>query len=116
MGTAGRGSDAGIGSAVAGAGGAVASTDGAALAAADGAGDSGMSDAAAVAAAPEPAADDPSIEPVVAAPAADVDVVVGIGWIETNVLSQIIRLGEYHHFVKNVLNWLTVSFVFGRMS
>ena len=53
-----------------------------------------MSDAAAVAAAAEPAADEPSIEPVVAAPAADVDVVAGIGWIETYVSSQIIRFGR----------------------
>jgi hypothetical protein len=38
------------------------------------------------------------------------------GWIEMYRPSQIIRLGAYHHFVKNRLNWLTVSRVFGRMS
>ena len=44
----------------------------------------------------------PAAAPVVAAPA--VDVVAGIGWIVRYVLSQIIRFGAYHHFVKNVLN------------
>jgi hypothetical protein len=48
--------------------------------------------------------------------ASDVDVVVVRGWMDTNVLSQIIRFGAYHHFVKNRLNWVTESFVFGRMS
>ena len=51
---------------------------------------------------------------------AAVDVVVdrlGVtGWIETYRPSQIIRFGAYHHFVKNVRSWLTVSFLFGRMS
>jgi hypothetical protein len=47
---------------------------------------------------------------------AEVDVVLVSGWIETNLLSQIIRFGAYHHFVKNRLNWVTVSLVFGRMS
>ena len=44
----------------------------------------------------------PAAAPVVAAPA--VVVVAGIGWIVRYVLSQIIRFGAYHHFVKNVLN------------
>jgi hypothetical protein len=30
--------------------------------------------------------------------------------------SQIIRFGAYRHGVKNCRSWLTVSFVFGRMS
>jgi hypothetical protein len=45
-----------------------------------------------------------------------VDVLVVSGWIDTNRLSQIIRFGAYHHFVKKRLNWVTVSFVLGRMS
>jgi hypothetical protein len=56
------------------------------------------------------------VEPVVVDPVPAVVVLRWIGWIETNVLSQIIRFGEYHHFVKKRLSWVTVSFVFGRMS
>lgn len=57
------------------------------------------------------------VDPVVVDPAPAVVVVLRwIGWIDTNVLSQIIRFGAYHHFVKKRLSWVTVSLVFGRMS
>ena len=41
---------------------------------------------------------------------------IGTDWIDTNLPSQIIRFGAYHHDVKNRDSWPGVILVFGRMS